>query len=69
MITVTKNELISIGFGVGQACSIIRQAKCLMVEKGYSYYANRRLGRVPITAVEEILGFEIKLNQEEMKNA
>ncbi|EGO2693651.1 DUF3173 domain-containing protein, partial [Enterococcus faecalis] len=36
-----------------------RKAKYLMVNKGYSYYASKRLGRVPVSAVEEILGFRI----------
>lgn len=60
-MTMTKNELISLGFGVSQSSDIIRKAKILMVNKGYLYYDNRRLGRVPIEAVEEILGLKISL--------
>lgn len=60
-MTMTKNELISLGFGVSQSSDIIRKAKILMVNKGYVYYDNRRLGRVPIEAVEEILGLKISL--------
>jgi hypothetical protein len=55
-MTITKNELISLGFGVSQSSDIIRKAKKLMVNKGFGYYDNRRLGRVPLKAVEEILG-------------
>lgn len=61
MITVTKNELINIGFGNSQSSDIIRKAKRLMVNKGYDYYNNRRLGRVPLEAVEQILGFKIDI--------
>lgn len=58
---ITKNELIGLGFGVSQSSDIIRKAKRLMVNKGYCYYDNRRLGRVPLEAVEEILGLRISL--------
>ena len=57
--TITKKELCDLGFGPSQSSDIIRKAKYLMVNKGYSYYASKRLGRVPVTAVEEILGFRI----------
>ena len=61
--TVTKKELCDLGFGPSQSSDIIRKAKCLMVNRGYSYYASKRLGRVPISAVEEILGFKIILER------
>ncbi|WP_429975767.1 DUF3173 domain-containing protein [Enterococcus sp. DIV0086] len=57
--TITKKELCDLGFGPSQSSDIIRKAKYLMVNKGYSYYASKRLGRVPVSAVEEILGFKI----------
>ncbi|HFE9852564.1 TPA: DUF3173 domain-containing protein [Enterococcus faecalis] len=57
--TITKKELCDLGFGPSQSSDIIRKAKYLMVNKGYSYYARKRLGRVPVSAVEEILGFRI----------
>lgn len=59
MTMVTKNELQELGFGPSQSSDIIRKAKCLMVNKGYGYYNNRRLGCVPIEAVEEILGIQL----------
>lgn len=66
-MTITKDDLIKLGFGVSQSADIIRKAKKLMVNKGYGYYENRRLGRVPIGAVEEILG--IKIDFVGVKNA
>jgi hypothetical protein len=36
-----------------------------MVNKGFGYYDNRRLGCVPIEAVEEILGIHINLDDME----
>lgn len=60
MCTITKIELMELGFGPSQSSDIIRKAKYLMVNKGYGYYSSKKLGRVPVTAVEEILGFNIK---------
>ncbi len=62
IITITRKNLIALGYGPSFSRDIIRQAKCLMVQKGYSFYNTKKLGRVPVEAVEEILG--ITLNQE-----
>lgn len=59
MTVITKFELIELGFGPSQSADIIRKAKRLMVNKGFGYYDNRKLGRVPIEAVEEILGIQL----------
>lgn len=56
MVTVTKKDLVALGYGNSFATDIIRQAKKLMVEKGHTYYLSRKLDRVPREAVEEILG-------------
>ncbi|MEK4303717.1 DUF3173 domain-containing protein [Oceanobacillus sp. FSL K6-0251] len=54
--TISKNELKDMGFLQNQAVEIIRQAKYYMVQQGYPYYNNKRLGRVPCHAVENIIG-------------
>lgn len=64
MQTITKNELQKLGFGPSQSADIVRRAKLYLVEQGYGYYTSKRLGRVPINSVEQILGF--KINTEEM---
>ena len=56
---VNKNDLVALGFKVGTATSIIRQAKYLMINKGFTFYENKRLGSVPRSAVEEILGVKL----------
>ena len=63
--TMNKEDLINLGYNPYTAVSIIRQAKQIMVQKGYAFYKNRRLGHVPIVAVEEILGISLLLNNEE----
>ena len=61
--TMNKEDLIKMGYNPYTAVSIVRQAKQIMVQKGYAFYNNRRLGHVPISAVEEILG--VSLHKEE----
>ena len=46
-------------FPEATAKTIIRQAKIKMVKSGYTIYDNKRLGTVPIFAIEEILGFKL----------
>lgn len=58
MITVTKKDLIALGYGTSFAADIIREAKKLMISKGHTYYQSRKLDRVPREAVEELLGIK-----------
>ena len=59
MITVTKKDLIALGYGTSFSADIIRKAKNLMIEKGHTYYQSRKLDRVPKEAVEELLGITL----------
>ena len=59
MVTVTKSDLIALGYGPSFAADIILEAKKLMVEKGHTYYQSRKLDRVPKEAVEELLGIKL----------
>lgn len=68
MQMITKVELSQLGFGPSQCSDIIRKAKRLMVNKGYGYYANRRLGCVPVEAIEEILGIRLAFDGNEVRN-
>ncbi|EFX95975.1 hypothetical protein HMPREF9425_1109 [Streptococcus vestibularis ATCC 49124] len=45
--------------------TIIRQAKKIMVQKGYAFYNNHRLDYVPIHAVEEIIGVSLLEKEKE----
>lgn len=35
-----------------------------MIQEGYDYYSSRRLGRVPIHAVEHILGVSLSAQKD-----
>lgn len=61
---VRKEDLIKCGFGNYQAYTLIKQAKALMVQKGFAYYASKGLGRVPVEAVEEILGTKLEFEEQ-----
>ena len=63
MVTVTKSDLIALGYGTSFAANIIRKAKKLMISKGHTYYQSRKLDRVPKEAVEEIFGITISDRQ------
>ena len=61
MNTITRQDLVSLGYQSETARKIIAQAKLILISRGYPFYDNRRLGRVPVNVVEEILGLHIKL--------
>lgn len=56
MVTITKKDLVALGYGNSFSADIIKKAKELMISKGHSYYSSRKLDRVPREAVEELLG-------------
>jgi hypothetical protein len=64
--TLSKDDLVVMGYKVHTAQTLIRQAKQIMVQRGYPFYNNKRLGRVPREAVEEIIGFSLDV---EMKDS
>ncbi|TLG78298.1 DUF3173 family protein [Vagococcus zengguangii] len=61
-LLLEKEDLIAIGIKENTAVRIIREGKQLMIDKGFDFYDNRRLGLVPTQAVEEILGISIMKN-------
>jgi len=59
MVTVTKKDLVKLGYGNSFSADIIKKSKDLMISKGHTYYQSRKLDRVPQEAVEEILGINL----------
>lgn len=53
--TVTKDDLIELGFSPGTARKIIHTGKVLLVNRGFAIYNNKRIGTIPATIVEELL--------------
>ncbi|NMC61180.1 DUF3173 domain-containing protein [Lactococcus raffinolactis] len=61
MDTITRQDLVQLGYKSETSRKIIAQAKSILIKRGYIFYDNKRLGRVPVEVVEEILGLHIKL--------
>lgn len=57
MQTITKNDLVTLGFGEYEARDIIQRAKKMLVEQGYEFYGSPKRGIVPVSTVVKILGF------------
>ena len=58
--SIDKNDIMILtGYSETQSKLLIRQAKLLLVEKGFNWYKNKRVGRVPVQIIENILGFQI----------
>ncbi|BDM76552.1 DUF3173 domain-containing protein [Lactococcus garvieae] len=53
---IQYKDLVDLGYTIGTSRSLIRQAKQVMINKGFTFYDNKRLGTVPLEIVEEILG-------------
>lgn len=41
MITVTKKDLVNLGYGNSFSADIIKKAKELMISKGHTYYQKK----------------------------
>lgn len=60
---MTVKDIMALGLSKGTAYSILRQAKHIMMERGFDFYDNKRLGAVPTDVVAEILGLELKKHE------
>lgn len=66
---VNKDDVIKLtGFSDSQARKLIREAKAKLVSEGFSWYKNKRVGRVPLKTIEGILGFELSYKHDIIAN-
>ena len=63
MITVTKSDLIKLGYVPSFAADIIKEAKKTDDSKGSYLLSIQKLDRVPKEAVEELLGITLPENE------
>lgn len=57
---VDKNDLMALtGYSKTQCKKLIRKAKLQLVSDGFTWYDNKRVGRVPLKTIEDILGFQL----------
>ena len=62
--TKNKNDLVALGFSEGTSKRIIRHGKKLLVTRGFNVYQNKRIGTIPATIANELLGFDISVGIE-----
>ena len=60
---MTVKDIMALGLSKGPAYSVLRQAKHIMIERGFDFYDNKRLGAVPTDVVVQILGLELKKDE------
>ena len=65
METVTFKDLMKLGFKENQAHRIVRQAKQLLVQKGYGLYNGKRIGVVPAWVVSEIIAIHLEEKEDD----
>ncbi|MCI6871488.1 MAG: DUF3173 family protein [Streptococcus hyointestinalis] len=66
---VDKNDLMALtGYSQSQCAKLIRTAKIKLVADGFSWYKNKRVGRVPLKTIEDILGFSLTQENDIMYN-
>lgn len=56
------------GYSKTQAQKLIKLAKADMVNSGFNWYSNKRIGTVPVQVIEKILGFKINIENDIIKN-
>ncbi|CAC9765417.1 hypothetical protein IE044AEMC_01810 [Enterococcus faecalis] len=62
---ISKKDLIAIGYSDYSASQIIRKSKQLLVKQGFPYYRNRRVGKVPASTVEKVIGLSLNERSKE----
>lgn len=66
MQTICKEDLMNLGYKEHTARNLICQAKTIMVQQGYPFYNNKRLGRVPTETVESIIGVNLYITESDV---
>ena len=57
---VNKTDIMSLtGLSESQTKKLIRNAKQSLISQGFDWYSNKRVGKVPLKTIEELLGIEL----------
>lgn len=65
--TLNYKDVIELGYTPYQARRIIQIAKDDMVKAGFPLYNNKRMGVVPVVAVEKITGLSLQNEEDDYK--
>jgi len=58
-VTITKADLIQLGYRPTHASRIIQAAKQRLVRQGLKWYSGKGIDRVPVEAVDAVLGLHL----------
>ncbi|NLD24118.1 MAG: DUF3173 family protein [Bacteroidales bacterium] len=61
---INKDDLVKLGYSDYMAKEIIRLSRLYMLQCGHRYYESRKVSTVPVIAISEILGFELKIKED-----
>lgn len=57
---VNKTDLMKLtGLTESQTKKLIRNAKQRLTSQGFDWYSNKKIGKVPLKTIEELLGIEL----------
>lgn len=68
MSTVAKEDVVKLGFKPYQSERVIREAKILLVQRGYLFYKGSKVRRVPKNIAEEMLNVKFEEGVEDGEN-
>lgn len=55
MKTITKRDLVDLGYSHYYADLIFKKCKEQLVKDGYGFYKNSRIKRIPVSTIEKVL--------------
>lgn len=62
---INKTDLKALtGLTESQSQSLIRKIKLNLVSQGFDWYSNKRVGKVSIKSVEQLLGIELSVEND-----
>lgn len=57
---VNKTDIMKLtGLTESQTKKLIRNAKQRLTSQGFDWYSNKKIGKVPLKTIEELLGIEL----------
>lgn len=55
MKTATRKDIVNLGFSQYYADKIFKECKALLIKRGYTFYEQSKIKRIPISVIEEVL--------------
>lgn len=69
MLTISVDDLVAMGYPRQTAQNIYKQVRYNLLAEGYNIYGNKKISRLPVGAVEKVLGVNLSELSEDERNA